>query len=106
MKKKPRTKAEKDYHEWVATKTCVACGSWPVTIHHIRNFDGVNVGMGQRSGAFLSIGLCPDCHQGPAGIHHNRKLFEMRWGTETDLLERQIKRLWADRAWSAEQLKK
>lgn len=102
---KTKTSAEKEYHEWIAERTCVACGSWPVTIHHLRNINGSNVGIGNRADHFLSIGLCPDCHQGPDGIHHNRKVFEMRWGTETQLLERQVKRLWADRAWLKKSLK-
>ena len=80
--KKNKTTGEKSYHAYLSQFSCIACGSIPVTIHHIRDF----AGMGQRSSHFHVLPLCVECHQGQDGIHHNRKIFEMRWGTEISLL--------------------
>ena len=89
-----KTKLEKDYHDFIAQMPCIACGDWPVHVHHIRNFNGTNAGMGKRNSHYLVLPLCPDCHQGENSIHHNRKIFEMRNGTETALLEMVIASLW------------
>ena len=93
---KNKTKKEKDYHEWLATLPCSACGEWPVTVHHIRSFNGNNVGVGRRADHYLAIPLCYECHQGQDSIHHNKKIFEMRNGDEASLLAATIAKL-ADR---------
>lgn len=69
---------------------CALCGApGPSHAHHIR--DGV--GMSQRSSDFLTIPLCPDCHQGPNGIHGDRTLWNIYKRTELDCLAETIKRL-------------
>ena len=93
---KRKTKEEIAYHDYLAGRDCVACGDSPVTVHHIRSFDGLNVGVGNKSSHHLAIPLCPDCHQGPDSIHHNKKVFEMRWGTEVDLLIKTMELTWRD----------
>jgi len=92
-----KTKQEKDYHAYLAQQPCVACGGTPVYIHHLRNINGINAGIGQRSSHYLCIPLCHSCHQGEDSIHHNRKIFEMRNGTETDLLAKTIENFWDGR---------
>ena len=89
-----KSKLEKAYHDYLAGENCIACGSSPVTIHHVRSFAGVNAGIGTRSSHYLAIPLCPECHQGQNGIHHNKRIFEMRFGTETELVSKTIENLW------------
>jgi len=80
-------KAEKAYLDKVAQIPCVLCAyigrrTWPVQLHHLR--DGV--GMSQRASHYLVIPLCPDCHQGPCGIHGDRTYLRIQKITEMDLL--------------------
>lgn len=49
--------------------------------------------MSQRASDYLAIPLCPDCHQGPQGLHGDRSLFMVYKVTELDLLARTIKLL-------------
>lgn len=91
-----KTSLERAYHDYLAERDCVACGDSPVHIHHIRSFDGQNMGIGKRASHFLAIPLCPDCHQGHDGIHHGKKIFEMRYGTEVDLLIKTLELTWED----------
>jgi hypothetical protein len=32
---KPKPKLERDYHGLVAAMSCLVCGAWPVTLHHV-----------------------------------------------------------------------
>ena len=84
------SKHEKSYLDSIAQLPCAACGDSPVHVHHPRTWAGA----GQRSSHYLAIPLCPDCHQGDNGIHHNRKIFEMRYGTEVQLLAQTLEKLW------------
>ena len=78
------------YLDWVASQNCVLCGATGVHCHHIREGQG----MAQRASDYLAIPLCPDCHQGPQGIHGDRSLFRVYKVTELDLLARTIKLLY------------
>ena len=91
---KSKTKHEKTYHEFIATMPCIACGDWPVHVHHVR----FAAGIGQRSSNYLVLPLCPDCHQGQEGIHGSPKIFEMRHGTEQSLLAEVIENLWKQKS--------
>ena len=79
----------KNYLGWVAQQNCVLCGAVGVHCHHIREGQG----MSQRASDYLAIPLCPDCHQGPQGLHGDRSLFMVYKVTELDLLARTIKLL-------------
>jgi hypothetical protein len=43
--------------------------------------------MGRRSSHYDTIPLCYFHHQGQGGIHHNKKIFEKKYGTEQEILE-------------------
>lgn len=83
------TSAEKRHLDRVASLGCAVCGTRPVTVHHIRDGQG----MSQRASHWLAIPLCPDCHQGPGGIHGDRSLWRIRKMTELDALADTIRRL-------------
>lgn len=83
-------KAERRHLEFIASRPCALCGAEPVEVHHIRT----GVGMGQRSGHYLTIPLCPDCHRGPAGVHGDQSMMKVMKVTELQLLEREIEALW------------
>jgi hypothetical protein len=81
------TVAEQDHLTLIASLACVLCArmekrTWPVHVHHIRE----GRGMAQRSVHFLTIPLCPECHQGQNGIHGNRSLLYINKIGEIDLL--------------------
>lgn len=95
MKKKAKTKAEKDFHERVAELDCVLCGiaghlqTSGTTVHHAR----AGQGMSQRAGHFIVAALCHDCHQGPLGIHGDRSLLKLANVSELDLVDITISRV-------------
>ena len=87
-----KTQNERDYHAWIATLPCAACGDMPVHVHHIRHFAK------RDSNNFLVIPLCPSCHQGNGGVHLAPKVFEMRNpGGEMKMLTNVIEQLWERR---------
>ena len=49
--------------------------------------------MGQRAQNFLSIPLCPECHEGRHGIHGDRMLFRQAKCDEMDLLSDTIEQM-------------
>ena len=86
-----KTQSEKDYHDYLASLPCIACGDYPVHVHHVRL-------MGQRSNNhWFCLSLCPSCHQGKDGIHDSKKTFEMRFGSEVELLAKTIEQMWERR---------
>ena len=89
MAKKPATKAESDYMDRVAQLPCATCGAMPVTIHHIREGQGVS----QRASHFMTVPLCPDCHTGPLGVHGNKTMMLIQKKNELDLLAETIERV-------------
>jgi hypothetical protein len=76
--------------ERVAGLPCVLCrhvtgeNRYGVHVHHIREGQGA----AQRADDMLTVALCPECHQGPQGIHGlGRKGFYARYKIdELDLL--------------------
>lgn len=94
MAKKAKTAAERRHHERVAQIPCVLCellgqGRKASQVHHIREGQGA----GQRASHWLTVAVCPDCHQGPMGIHGDRTLLRMANVEELDLLALTIERL-------------
>lgn len=69
----------------IAEMPCAVCGAHGVHVHHIRT----GIGMGRRASDLDTIPLCPEHHQGMAGIHGmGRKAWERYHGiTEMELLE-------------------
>lgn len=66
----------------VAQLPCVICGAWPVTVHHC-----ISKRYSQRKASdFATIPLCHACHQGPEGIHANKRAWEDRHGPDTGFL--------------------
>jgi len=81
-------KADKKRFDRLKQLGCVACSkkygvhSEPV-IHHIRKHTGIS----RRPDHQDTIPLCPKHHNmGNESIHHNKKLFEEKFGTEKQLL--------------------
>ena len=51
---------------------CFICGSSSgLEIHHCL-FGTANRKLSDKYG--LTVPLCPDCHRGPKGVHHNKQL--------------------------------
>lgn len=87
--KKTATKAEKIYMGRVAQLPCVLCSDSPVTVHHVRAGQGVS----QRASNYLTVPLCPDCHQGPQGVHGDKTMMRIYKMEELDMLADTIRRL-------------
>lgn len=79
-----KTKTESNYHNFIAQLDCIACGDSPVQVHHVRHFNGDLV----TRNHWLVLPLCPECHMGQNGIHHNAKVFRMRHGDESTMIAR------------------
>ena len=80
-------KSDKKRFDQLKQLGCVACAKFgrirePV-IHHIRKHTGIS----RRPDHQDTIPLCPEHHNmGNPSIHHNKKLFEEKFGTEKQLL--------------------
>lgn len=85
-RRKPLPTAEERRHlALVASLPCAVCGATPVEVHHLRSGQG----MGQRSGHFRTIPLCPTHHRtGGFGValHAGSREFQRHHGTEEELL--------------------
>lgn len=86
--------AGKRYMGKVAKIGCVLCaqlgrGMVAANVHHVREGQGLS----QRSSHWLSVALCPDCHQGPHGFHGDRSLMRIAKLEELDLLALTIEAL-------------
>lgn len=85
------TQAERQHLSRVAELGCIIChnlelGHSPAECHHPRS----GVGAGRRSSHFDAIPLCPRHHRlGNRGeaIHAGKQSFEIKYGTEAELLE-------------------
>lgn len=83
-------KAEREHLSKLVQLGCIVCRNLgyrdsPAEVHHIRAGKGV----GQRSGHFDTLPLCPGHHRtGGHGtaIHAGQKTWEAKFGTETKLL--------------------
>ena len=83
------TKAERAHLDRVAALPCACCGDSPVHVHHIRDGQG----MAQRASDWLTIPLCPSCHQGPQGVHGDRTMMRIFKLSELDMLADTIRKL-------------
>lgn len=82
----PPTKAAVRHMELIKSMRCVCCRLLereqrsPTDVHHIRE------GRQARSD-FLTLPLChDDCHQGPSGVHGDRRWLRLLKVSELDLL--------------------
>jgi hypothetical protein len=49
--------------------------------------------MAQRASDYLTIPLCYDCHQGPAGVHGDKSMMRLMKLGELDMLANTIQTL-------------
>jgi hypothetical protein len=49
--------------------------------------------MAQRASNWLTVPLCPDCHQGPKGVHGDQSMLRIMRMSEMDMLADTIRRL-------------
>jgi hypothetical protein len=76
----------------VALLPCACCGASPPScVHHIRS--GEAAGLSQRASDFLTIPLCPECHQGDAGLHGSKALLRIHKTDEYKMLAKTIEKL-------------
>lgn len=83
------TGTERVWMARVAALPCSLCGDHGVQLHHIREGQG----MAQRASNFLVVPLCPDCHNGPLGVHGDKTMLRIKKVTELDLLANTIEAL-------------
>lgn len=70
---------------------CALCDAPPPSdAHHI--LTGRTPGV--RSGDFLCLPLCKECHQGKNGIHGDKALWRVYKVSEHDLLNQTLERLY------------
>lgn len=73
----------------IASMDCACCGDSPVSVHHIRTGQGG----AQRASDFLTIPLCPECHQGKGGIHGDKSLMRVYKKSELSMLADTIEKI-------------
>lgn len=86
------TTGEKRHMDRVARLPCAVCGAQPVEVHHA--LEGRTPG--RRSGNYLTIPLCTDCHRGPHGIHGDRSMWNVMRKTEIGCLNATLEALYGD----------
>jgi len=93
-RKKPPTKAEREFMNEVASLGCIACSkdglTRPAEIHHVR----IHTGMGLRPSHFNILPLCPAHHRtGKISVHLGKKAFEEKYGTQQQLIKQVKERI-------------
>lgn len=90
-KARPKSAAEKRFHGRVKGMMCMACGQWPVEVHHVRHDGKTSISRNHR----LVIPLCSVCHRtGPEAVHAiGHPAFNELWGI--NMFER-ARRLWEE----------
>lgn len=95
MKRKAKAKpqAERDHHRKVAVMPCLACGSWPVEVHHVRHDGRTSISRNHK----LVVPLCSVHHRtGPDAVHViGHPAFNERFGINQ---YKRAKRLWEEGA--------
>lgn len=77
------TRAESAHMARVKESGCAVCGAGGVVeAHHIK-----------QGRHFTTIGLCPDCHRGPMGIHGDRTMWRIHKMDEIDALNETLRRV-------------
>ena len=77
---KVATKSDKEFMAKIASLPCIACGDYPVQVHHI--CEG-----GRRLGHKYTLPLCENCHEGSFSIGNAKKSFTAKYGTELEMLQ-------------------
>lgn len=86
-----RTKRESDHIGRVKELPCAVCAAaGPSHAHHIMEGRTPN----RRSPDWLTIPLCDPCHQGPNGIHGDKRLWSIYRITEQDALNDTLEALY------------
>lgn len=77
-----KSSAGKAHMAEVAQRGCAICGARPVEVHHV-----ICGRFGQRRASdFDTIGLCFNHHRGPDGIHTSKRVWQSKYGLDTDYL--------------------
>lgn len=80
------TRAESEHMFRVKESGCAVCGiGGIVEAHHVK-----------QGCHFLTIGLCPECHRGPQGIHGDKTLWRIYKMTEETALNETLRRVYGD----------
>ena len=82
--KKAMTQAEREHVGRVKESGCAVCGAGGVVHAH-----EIEQGLW-----WVSVGLCPDCHTGPMGIHGDKRLWRIHKTTEMQALNETLRRLY------------
>ncbi len=83
--KKAPTADERAHIQRVKDTACSLCDAPPPTeAHEIK-----------QGAWFTSVGVCPECHRGPLGIHGDRRLLRIKKVDEMDLLDITLSRVYA-----------
>lgn len=76
--------AESTHMGLVKESGCAVCGAGPyVEAHHI-----------EQGCHFTTVGLCPDCHRGPMGIHGDKTMWRIHKMDEMKALNETLRRIY------------
>ena len=89
-----RTRGERDHIGRVKELPCALCDApAPPDAHHL--VEGRTPG--RRSGDYLCMPLCKDCHQGTGGIHGDRTMWRIYKKPELECLNETLAKLYGGR---------
>jgi len=78
--------AESAHMGRVKESGCAVCGAGGIVeAHHIK-----------QGAHFTTIGLCPDCHRGPHGIHGDKTMWRIFKMDEIEALNETLRRIYGD----------
>ena len=78
--------AESAHMGRVKESGCAVCGAGGIVeAHHIK-----------QGAHFTTIGLCPDCHRGPQGIHGDKTMWRIFKMDEIEALNETLRRIYGD----------
>jgi hypothetical protein len=78
------SKGESAHMNKVKESGCAVCGAGGfVEAHHIK-----------QGCHYTTVGLCPDCHRGPLGIHGDKTLWRIHKMDEIDALDETLRRVY------------
>lgn len=76
--------AESEHMRKVKESGCAVCGAGGIVdAHHT-----------EQGNHFTTIGLCPDCHRGPMGIHGDKTMWRIHKMNENDALNETLRRIY------------
>jgi hypothetical protein len=87
-RRKAKPAAERSHHAYVVTLPCIACGAWPVEVHHVRHDGRTSISRNHK----LVVPVCSVCHRTGSNAVHTigHPAFNALFGVDQYAVARQL----------------